>query len=102
MEKICKNCRLYNEKEKICSVVIMFEGERYELPVLPYDNCHWERTDGEVQDLLKSTLEELKTEKFSATERKYFQAKLEQEIDSPIEIKQFRAWSDGKDGYIET
>lgn len=64
VEKICKYCKLYNEKESVCSVTIVHEGTFYELPVLPQDKCFWQEED--------------------------------------IPIHQLRAWSDGKNGYIET
>ncbi len=64
IEKICKNCKLYNEKESTCSVTIIHEGNYYELPVLPNSKCFW------------------------------------QEEDIPINL--IRAWSDGKNSYIET
>ena len=51
IKKICKNCRLYNEKDGICSVNILHEGEYYELPVRPYDRCWWERMEQELSCL---------------------------------------------------
>lgn len=63
IDRICKNCRLYNQKEGACSVSIIHEGTTYELPVLPNDSCFWERED--------------------------------------IPIQWLRAWSDGKNGFIE-
>lgn len=40
---ICKNCKLYNKKESVCTVTIVHEGEYYELPVKPNDPCIWEK-----------------------------------------------------------
>ena len=42
IEPKCKNCRLFNEKEKRCSVVILHEGERFNLPVDKEDKCFFE------------------------------------------------------------
>lgn len=63
IEKVCKNCKLYNKEEGTCSVTVVHEGNYYELPVLPNDKCFW------------------------------------QEQDIPVSL--LRAWSDGKNGYIE-
>lgn len=64
IEKICKNCKLYNKVDGTCSVTVVHEGNYYELPVLPDDKCFW------------------------------------QEEDIPVSL--MRAWSDGKNGYIES
>ena len=93
MDRICKNCRLYNERDRVCGVTVIIAGEHYELPVLPNDDCHWERLDEEIQA-------ELRGELGRQTEA-YFKAKLSDELDKPIEVKQVRMWSDGKNGYIE-
>lgn len=46
---ICKNCRLFNSAENVCSVnVILADGEFYELPVKPTDRCHWEKMEKEI------------------------------------------------------
>lgn len=76
-KKICKDCFLYNKKESVCSVSILYEGEKYEMPVKEYDYCFWE------------TIEE-ESEKLNPNE------------EGSIEIKQIRIWSDGKNGYIES
>lgn len=94
MEHICQNCRLFNEVENTCSVTIVIAGHHYELPVLPSDECHWERIDREIQDELEGEIQRQK--------EPYFKEKLLQEVDTPVEIKQVRMWSDGKNGYIET
>ena len=47
IEKICGNCKLYNPKNKSCSIVILFEGERKNLPVDPEDYCFYEDMDNE-------------------------------------------------------
>jgi hypothetical protein len=85
---------LYNEQEGVCSVTVVISGEHYELPVLPYDECHWERVDAEIQNDLKTEL--------SKNKERYFKQKYMEELDTPIEIKQMRMWSDGRNGYIET
>lgn len=40
MEKICKNCLLFDKEKKICKVAILIEGKKYNLPVFPEDKCH--------------------------------------------------------------
>lgn len=94
MERICRNCRLYNPAEGVCGVTVVIKGEHYELPVLAGDACHWERVDREVQEDLDAALA-------ARRGQRQFQAKLEAEADTPIEVKQVRMWSDGKNGYIE-
>ena len=37
--KICKNCSLYDFKNKICKVNILMEGNKINLPMEPDDNC---------------------------------------------------------------
>lgn len=93
-ERKCKNCLLFNNKENVCAVTVLVNGEHYELPVHPEDYCHWETIDQEIQ-------EELKDAAHKAPEPT-FRAKLESQLDTPIEIKQIRAWSDGTNGYIES
>ena len=45
IERICKNCKLYDAASGTCTVSIIHEGEYYELPVLPTDTCFWEKED---------------------------------------------------------
>lgn len=42
IEPKCKNCRLFNPKAKRCMVVILHEGEEYNLPVDETDDCFFE------------------------------------------------------------
>lgn len=93
MERICRNCRLFNDRDNVCGVTVVVEGDHYELPVLPNDPCHWERLDSEIQHQLKSELTKAEP---------YFKAKLMSELDNPIEVKQIRSWSDGENGYVES
>jgi hypothetical protein len=72
----------------------MVEGEKYELPVLPDDFCHWERLDEQVNQSIKYQI--------ANTKEPIIKDKLLKELDVPIEVKQTRSWSDGKRGYIET
>lgn len=91
MERICKNCRLYNDG--ICAVTVIVGSDHYELPVRPDDACHWERVDREIQTELRGEI--------AKQQMPYFRQKLVSELETPVEIKQIRAWSDGKNGYIE-
>jgi hypothetical protein len=60
---ICKNCKLFDPKNSICTVVIIDKGEKMELMTKPNDPCMWEKMG--------------------------------------VSVQQIRAWSDGKNGYIE-
>lgn len=92
-ERVCKNCALYNKKEGVCSVVVIMQEEKYELPVNPNDSCHWERTSKEIDNSLENAIKD--------APHRYFREKLITERDQPIEIQQIRVWSDGQNGYIE-
>lgn len=89
MEKKCRNCLLYSNG--VCNVTVIIAGERYELPVLPDDDCHWERLDQEINQDLDF-----------AMSRPGFRPNLDEERDVSIEVKQIRVWSDGHNGYIES
>ena len=91
IERICKNCKLFNHKESVCGVTVVCNGEHYELPVLPYDECHWEKIDKEIQEELENKIKS----------KEFFKSDLIHELDKSIEIQQMRIWSDGENGYIE-
>lgn len=93
MERICKHCRLYNAAEGVCAVTVMHLGEKWELPVKPHDECHWERIDREIQQEIRSAINTAPTP--------YFRENLKEEAAVPIEIRQVRMWSDGVNGYLE-
>lgn len=42
VERICKNCKLYDPKTSECSIVILFEGQRTRVPVLAHEPCFFE------------------------------------------------------------
>lgn len=42
IQRICKNCKLFNPEKQECSVVILHEGSRLKLPVDPNDSCFFE------------------------------------------------------------
>src|SRR4051812_30157236 len=42
IKRICKNCRLYDPGMGHCSVVVLHEGRRLHMPVLPNDLCLFE------------------------------------------------------------
>ena len=42
IERICKNCKLYNSKAEECSVVVLLDGHRYKVPMDPQDKCLYE------------------------------------------------------------
>lgn len=51
VERICKNCKLYNKEDGVCSVTVIHEGSYYELPVLPTDKCFWEQEDIPIEQV---------------------------------------------------
>jgi hypothetical protein len=93
MERKCKNCRLFDKSESVCTVRVLVQGEQYELPVRADDECHWERIEKEVNEDIRK--------EFGKYNNFYFKARMEEELRTPIEIKQIRSFSDGKNGFIE-
>jgi hypothetical protein len=51
MQKICKNCRLFNKEKETCGVAILYEGRQYHMPVAPHDSCHMEELGIEVNQV---------------------------------------------------
>lgn len=42
IERICKNCRLFNENREVCSVIVLYEGDKINIPMDPNDTCMYE------------------------------------------------------------
>ena len=42
VEEICGNCRLFNGDKRICKVVVLYAGERINIPVDPQDKCFYQ------------------------------------------------------------
>ena len=42
IERICKNCRLFNPQKSECSVIIFVAGEKMRIPVDAADPCFFE------------------------------------------------------------
>jgi len=73
-EPYCKNCRLYDAANDECRVLVLHEGEKYNLPVYPEDKCFFENTFvakrpifnkqgdcvGEKEELFKPEVNEVK------------------------------------------
>lgn len=76
MEKICKNCLYFNKEKSICNITIIHEGEYYELPVLPTNECYWLKLENE----------------------------LSQKFDEKFELKinEVKKWFDGKNIHVES
>lgn len=55
IERICGNCKLYDPQKSECSVVILHEGERHKLPVIPTETCFFE---GEYFDPTTKAMED--------------------------------------------
>lgn len=54
IEKICKNCKLFDPKNCVCHVVLIHEGRRVKIPVDGHDSCFYE---GEYFDPTTKTME---------------------------------------------
>lgn len=94
MQKICGDCQLFDKENSVCKIIILHEGEKYELPVLPHHPCHWEKVSYEINRELKFNIEN--------TDEPYLKDKWLAETKQEIQVKQVGIWSDGKNGYIET
>lgn len=68
LEHICKNCRLFDSKNKLCSVVVLCEGERFNLPVEPHDTCFFENEFVAVKEELVNEQIVKTTDKFTLAE----------------------------------
>ena len=42
VERICKNCKLFDPENNLCGIVVLWEGERQHLPVDAEDPCFFE------------------------------------------------------------
>lgn len=43
IERICKNCKLFDAKSRVCAVIILHEGKRRNLPTDAEDKCFFEQ-----------------------------------------------------------
>lgn len=63
-EPYCKNCLLYNGVDGLCSVVVLYNGERMNLPVSAEDKCFFEEEfiaiDGDKVDKFKPEVQQVK------------------------------------------
>lgn len=71
IEAVCRNCRLFDSSRDLCRVVVLYEGEKTNLPVHANDPCFFEQT--------------------------YFDPVTRRE-ESLNEVKQVRFWVEDKDG----
>ena len=61
VDRICKNCRLYNDKDQVCSVVVLFEGKKLHVPMDPQDTCLYENQYFDpTTESLKSMVDDIK------------------------------------------
>lgn len=42
IERICKNCQLYDEANQECSIIVLHEGQKLKVPMSPSDQCLYE------------------------------------------------------------
>ena len=47
----CGNCLLYDPRDGMCSVQVMYAGELLQIGVRPEDKCHWQAMGIQVQEL---------------------------------------------------
>ena len=82
MKHICKNCSLFDKKNKSCNVVVLIDGEKCKIPTNPDDLCFFE-----VPIIIeKEIMVNNKIEKIKET---YIPAD---------DIKQIRFWTEDKNG----
>ena len=60
LKPICGNCRLFNEKTKRCSVVVLFEGQKINIPVDAEDACFFNTEFIAKDDKFKVEINEIK------------------------------------------
>lgn len=66
IEKVCRNCLLYDGKKGLCRATILMEGQRINLPMYPNDPCFFEEEitvkneKGEVIDRFTPQVQEVK------------------------------------------
>jgi hypothetical protein len=65
IERICKNCKLFNPTKSQCSVVILHEWQRIKLPVIAEEPCFFEGTYFDpTTESMEDFVEEIKEVKF--------------------------------------
>jgi hypothetical protein len=70
IEPICGNCKLYSPKKGVCSVVVLMEGQRLNVPVDPGDHCFFEQKYFDPQTNCVEDLNEIKEVKFWVEDEK--------------------------------
>jgi hypothetical protein len=60
IERVCGNCRLFNPEINRCSVVVLFEGQKTNIPVDPEDSCFFEEDYFDPKTGEKSDFNEIK------------------------------------------
>jgi len=64
IKKICKNCRLFDEKNKECSIIVLYEGKKTRIPVDAEDSCFFEENYFEPNNSEETFSKEIKEVKF--------------------------------------
>lgn len=41
IEKICKNCQLYDRNKQVCRVIFLSHGQKINVPMEPDEPCFW-------------------------------------------------------------
>lgn len=42
IERICKNCKIFDPKTGVCKIVVLYEGKRINVPMDENDSCMYE------------------------------------------------------------
>jgi len=60
IERICKNCRLFNPQKSECSVIIFVAGEKMRIPVDAADPCFFEENYFDPNENFAEHIKEIK------------------------------------------
>lgn len=70
IERICRNCKLYNPAKGVCSVLVLLDGERINVPMDPGDPCLYEQEYFDPETKSVETLNEIQEVKFWVEDEK--------------------------------
>jgi hypothetical protein len=70
----------------MCDIQVIMEGERYQIPVKPNDDCHWEKLEKEVEQDLEN--------KIKSCDDENLKNRLIIEKSVPLEVRHIRVYDD--------
>lgn len=86
MEHICKNCALYDKKNKLCNVIVLIDGEKQKIPTNPNEYCFFEiPIIIEKEIIINNKLEKIKETYIPADDIKQIRFWTEDEKGNPAE-----------------